>query len=521
MKLLIVDDEQLTREGIVSSVNWNALGITEVLEADDGVNGLQMAKQHHPDIVLCDVRMPRMDGIAMLEKIEKMYPDIVGIFMSGFSDKEYLKAAIQLKAIDYIEKPVSPKEIQQVISKAAEQCKALMRRRNAEEIHTNLAATQLAFQMTVPYHTCRENIEELCAQFREHYGADKFKSVTTMIVKLEEVPDVTADMTYIHKQLHDFLPPMHLHVIYNEKRNNHIVYHIYGSLPPANPTLLRIAEYLGSLYKELGRYYLAVGETVDGISKAYHSYESAVILLQSSYFHEPDSILTQNESTRKEVVDGSVMNEASEQYAEAIDKREKESALAVLRQLQENCFCAYGILPNQIKSCYYEMFSSLYKARKANQLLPDFSIGDHENIMDVTERCFSFGELHNTLVGKTESFFEELSRTKQESGIIYLIRDYISSNYGKSSLSVKDISEHVSLSPSYLCTFFKNGTGVTLNQYITEYRLEKAKQMLADPRYRVADVSFAVGYNDGNYFSKSFRKYTGYSPSEYRENVMK
>ena len=52
MKLLIVDDEQLTREGIVSSVNWNALGITEVLEADDGVNGLQMAKQHHPDIVL-------------------------------------------------------------------------------------------------------------------------------------------------------------------------------------------------------------------------------------------------------------------------------------------------------------------------------------------------------------------------------------------------------------------------------------------------------------------------------------
>ena len=90
MKLLIVDDEQLTREGIVSSVDWETVGITEVLEADDGVNGLEMAKRHQPDIVLCDVRMPRMDGIAMLERIEALFPDTVAIFMSGYSDKEYL-----------------------------------------------------------------------------------------------------------------------------------------------------------------------------------------------------------------------------------------------------------------------------------------------------------------------------------------------------------------------------------------------------------------------------------------------
>ena len=75
MKLLIVDDEELTRTGVISSIDWKALGIEEVLQADDGINGLEMAKQHRPEIILCDVRMPRMTGIAMLERLEKILPD--------------------------------------------------------------------------------------------------------------------------------------------------------------------------------------------------------------------------------------------------------------------------------------------------------------------------------------------------------------------------------------------------------------------------------------------------------------
>ena len=68
MKLLIVDDEELTRTGLISSIDWDSLGITEILQADDGVNGLEMARLHKPEIILCDVRMPRMTGIAMLER---------------------------------------------------------------------------------------------------------------------------------------------------------------------------------------------------------------------------------------------------------------------------------------------------------------------------------------------------------------------------------------------------------------------------------------------------------------------
>ena len=118
MKLLIVDDEELTRTGVITSLDWASLGIDEVLQADDGVHGLETARLCKPEIILCDVRMPRMDGISMLERLEKFLPDTVPIFMSGYSDKEYLKAAIKLKAVNYIEKPFSISEIETAIREA-------------------------------------------------------------------------------------------------------------------------------------------------------------------------------------------------------------------------------------------------------------------------------------------------------------------------------------------------------------------------------------------------------------------
>ena len=134
-------------------------------------------------------------------------------------------------------------------------------------------------------------------------------------------------------------------------------------------------------------------------------------------------------------------------------------------------------------------------------------------------KMFTYQELHNTLIKQTYLYFEELQTSVPEHSTIFLIKDYISKNYNRETLSVKDISSHVFLSASYVCTFFKNETGRTLNQYLTEYRMEKAKNLLADPRYKIADISSRVGYSDGNYFGKSFKKYTGLSPSEYREKL--
>lgn len=134
------------------------------------------------------------------------------------------------------------------------------------------------------------------------------------------------------------------------------------------------------------------------------------------------------------------------------------------------------------------------------------------------EKCFTYQELHNTLIKQTDLYFEELQTSVPEHSTIFLIKDYISKNYNRETLSVKDISSHVFLSASYVCTFFKNETGQTLNQYLTEYRMEKPRISWLIPDIRLpifppeSDTAMVI-------ISEKFQKYTGLSPSEYREKL--
>ena len=185
MKLLIVDDEELTRTGLISSIDWDSLGITEILQADDGVNGLEMARLYKPEIILCDVRMPRMTGIAMLERLEKFLPDSIPIFMSGYSDKEYLKAAIKLKAINYIEKPLHPEEVQAAVLEAQTLYKQKLRSHRGEAIHSQEIATRLAQQLTLPP-SDNNKIADLCLELGQPELLENGMNFTSVTVKLNE-----------------------------------------------------------------------------------------------------------------------------------------------------------------------------------------------------------------------------------------------------------------------------------------------------------------------------------------------
>ena len=108
MKLLIVDDEELTRTGVITSLDWASLGIDEVLQADDGVHGLETARLCKPEIILCDVRMPRMDGISMLERLEKFLPDTVRLLIIVTDPVTYILPIIFIPApVSYSPGPVS------------------------------------------------------------------------------------------------------------------------------------------------------------------------------------------------------------------------------------------------------------------------------------------------------------------------------------------------------------------------------------------------------------------------------
>ncbi|MDD5803203.1 response regulator transcription factor [Blautia sp. HCP3S3_H10_1] len=514
MKLLIVDDEELTRTGVISSIDWQSIGIDEVLQADDGVNGIEVARAHRPDIVLCDVRMPRLDGIAMLERLEGILPDIVPVFMSGYSDKEYLKAAIKLKAVNYIEKPLDPSEIREAIIEARDLCLEKKRTRHNESMHSLETASHLALLLTQPYAQVKESISQLTDELALTLGTTTtFTAIVLKTDNTQELPPSEANAMYL--SIRDFLKPFHMDCIFAEKHVQYMVYFLFGPAPGAS-AWKSIEDFFCNLYSRFARFSIAAGDTLTGISKAYQSYTSAVILLQNSFFFPAGTFLSPNkEASLQEKLSELPANPENE-FLSLLTAKNEEKTRAFLETLFHYYDRNQNTLPNQAKDMYYKLFRTLDEAARQLKL----TLSDRqENLIDALEKVFSFDELHQKLLAKTENFFQTATNTEEENSTIYLIKDYISQKYMNETLSVKDISDHVFLSTSYVCTFFKNETGQTLNQYLTEYRMEKAKQLLSDPRYKIADISSRVGYSDGNYFGKSFKKYTGFSPSEYREKM--
>ena len=115
MKLMVVDDETATRNGILKYVHWTELGIEQIKAAGSALEALRISSVWEPDIVISDIRMPDMDGVTLCRKLKEMLPACCLIFISGYADKENLIAAISLSAVSFVEKPFSIEELEAAI----------------------------------------------------------------------------------------------------------------------------------------------------------------------------------------------------------------------------------------------------------------------------------------------------------------------------------------------------------------------------------------------------------------------
>ena len=517
MKLLIVDDEELTRTGLIDSIDWESLGIFQLFQAEDGISGLRIAKEVKPEIVLCDVRMPRMDGIELVERLEKLLPHSAFIFMSGYSDKEYLKAAIRLKAVNYVEKPLDPAEVKSSVKEAYNCVRQNMRTVKNELFYSRGTSSSFASALTHPY---RDNKETVAALAKElGLKLTSHTCFTSFVVKLEQSQTDQNLMDHVLTDLEMFLSHSHMQVYYVSKYIQYHVFHILSPALPSQGAINRIGIFLKSCFDPACTFYISRGETYSGIPKAYDSYASAVSLMQSSFFFDPGTFFTPEDAgtdmQKRNREDGEAY---SARLFEAVLNKNQKAGRELLQCLYEAFYQQREISSHEAKDLYYKLFMVLEDCRQTLKLPP---VMESENAMKLLESCFSFKELHQKLTQKTELLFEAARSHMPENSTIYLIKEYIHSHYHNEALSVRDIGSQVYLSASYVCTYFKNETGQTINQYLTDYRMKKAKELLADSRYQIADISSKVGYSNGNYFSKSFKKLTGLSPSDYREKMLK
>lgn len=517
MKLLIVDDENLTRNGLMQSIDWPSLGISQVYEADDGINGLALAKKQMPDIILTDVRMPRMGGIEMSEKIQKQNPDCQIIFMSGYSDKVYLKAAIKLKAVRYVEKPIDAAEIIEAVREAV--CSVAEKRRQYQtyELFQKEEASRLALLLTKPGFHADSFGDPSKIRDLSIYGSTHF---ATLILKFNKYLSdfMDADLFTLLAQLETLVSKSGLRQIHTLKNEEFLILHLYSPERPSTHLLGRLCKSIHSLLTPYQQFFVVVGKPVMGPEKVYLSYHSAAILLQNAFFYPYGSVLlSEEDDTAQKIPD---IEGLPEQFFALLADRDEKGAKNLAEQLYRRLLYNHAMLANQAKDIYYKLLLHINTALYQQKLSAAPGLTDNESPMELVSKCNNLEELSVLLSNKLQGFFRLLDSSQTENSTIFLIRDYIGKHFASDQLSIKDISEHVHLSSSYICTLFKTETGQTLNQYITEYRIEKAKLLLSDPRNKITEVSAKVGYSDGNYFSKSFKKAVGLSPSEYREREL-
>lgn len=517
MKLLIIDDEKLTREGIISNINWNKLGIDEIIEADDGINGVKLAKKHRPDIILSDIRMPRMNGIEMSKEINKILPNTSIIFMSGYSDKEYLKAAISLKVISYVEKPIDAKEIEEAVKSAVQTQTLYEKQQITMNNHDRHTKRKLAIEVTHP----PVKNSDVNYQKRFHDSGYQIKNTTdftTIILSLKKPISSIQDndINELYDTIDSCIQKYRMNYILGVKNDAYIIIHIFTNDKITEYSINNICDDLAAYLNKSYQYYITVGKNVTGVKNIYESYNIAVSLLQSSFFYEYNSIIISDHLKPAPNFNQNLMNE----FEECLNNHDKNTIFKIIESLYKELLNNQHVLPNYARDIYYKIFTLLYNTASSLHMSSFYTDSD-TIILDYVSKDNHLIDIHQILVDKINTFFSALEEEIKDNATIFSIKEFINKNYSNETLSVKDISEHVYLSSTYVCTIFKNETGKTLNQYLTEFRIEKAKNMLKDPRFKITDISSKVGYSDSNYFGKIFKKSVGLSPSEYRERYGK
>lgn len=519
MKLLIADDEILTREGLISSIDWESLGIHQIFQAEDGIRALHIARLQEPDIILSDIRMPRLSGIELVEKLSSLLPDTSIIFMSGYSDKEYLKAAIRLNAIDYVEKPLDIETVKATVEEAIKRRRRFLYSQQNEDLLSMETASNLALLLTKPYRDNREKIDALAGELSLRLTPGC--SFISYIVKLKTDEPISAMLKELRENLDDFLKKFHLRSFYIRMHAVYHVFHIMGNNAVSSTVLSSIDLFLKEQFQPFGPFFISRGDAAAGITRAHASYMTAVVAMQSSFFFPSETLLTSKDlnvaAASPETSSG--IEAETQLFADALATKNYDKCILFLDNLFQKYTKNCHLLPSQVKDTYYKLFQTINDCRQ-RQKLPSKTQGSCGSIIEFMENCFTYEELHQTLKERTTLLFAQMDSYIPEDNIIFMIKDYIAKHYANDLLSIKDISDHVHLSASYVCTYFKTQTGQTLNQYLTEYRMEKAMRLLEDARYQIADISYQVGYTNGNYFSKSFKKFTGLSPSKYREKML-
>lgn len=511
IKVLIADDERFTRQGILDMVDWDKLNVNEVKEAYDGINALEILKDFEPNILLTDVRMPRLNGIDLAFKARELYPNCMILFMSGYSDKEYLKSAIKLKAINYVEKPIEIEELEENLNNA------ILEFVKNTTIHNSIEHT-IANEIS-----SIDNSEAVKSIISSYFSKDfndklvdgQYVSVLIKIYKI--IPNKHLFIDKIREIIHD----CGLEGFVSMQNEKDIVLQIFFS---KNIKSIHNSNVFQSFFATLDEYiknyshfYIFVGSIVANMQDMHKSYASASSLDTLSFFKDYNSVIYFEEVPHKTCA--TIDPNAYSAFKRNLNNEDKQAVLSDINNITSEFTLNCGTDINEIKNVYNKLLLHIFNFCHSRNINLNNSVNENTSFNTILQFNNIFEIKHYMLEIIKDVFLCLKEKNIYNEPALNIIK-YINEHYNSYDLSLEDISKNTFLTPAYICVIFKDFTGKTVNKYITEYRIMQAKELLKDSNIKMNDIALKVGYRDGNYFAKIFKKETGYSPSEYRRKFL-
>ena len=214
--------------------------------------------------------------------------------------------------------------------------------------------------------------------------------------------------------------------------------------------------------------------------------------------------------------DSALFAEFNSRMSQALESLDVLSVREALQQLKSQMLASPGITGHELlqmtkEVCnLYLFFMKNYRIRIEDDFLENYNRG--------ADNCASAQELFDYLIRKITASYDMAARLKRqdENRPVRVAKQYIGEHYA-SALTLEEVSAVAGLSPAYLATVFKKDTGMTFLEYVSKVRMDMAKQLLKETSCTVADICEKVGYSDVRYFTKTFTKYSGLKPNEYRK----
>lgn len=515
IKILIADDEMTVRKRIIKRIDWNTLSITGIREAEDGIQALQLCQDWVPDLLLTDVRMPRMDGIQLAKELRKKNPDLKIIFISGYADKEYLMSAIELQATNYVEKPLN---LQALFLALKHSCDAVYNKnRYAEELkELNI----LKRQQLAEYLVGRDFSPTLAQKkYEQAFGEkDAWCSLVCIDINFFSLDNIDpVSIRQLTESIYLLYPDKQLNIcavthytsliifVFSSDIHKSLEYQLTGSICPDLTRMLQL---------RISHYEVGVSKIVKSMTDAHAAYETAVIAAQQCYFYE-NGFINYFHNANGTRYDTTKVN--PHELITNLKSSSEEHFCFVIRNLISDIRTYDNSLPSEINRYLINFIFELKKtaAEEGISLYTEYSTDSI--LLENLKGMHFLTDLSIVLLDGIHQFYQQNRAEHYDNATVNMIIRFVRSEYSDPDLSIDSISVKCGLSPSYISHLFKDTTGMTLHNYIFEFRMQKALQLVKDPSIKVNDIAKIIGYRNGNYFSFQFKNKYGYSPTAYRE----